>query len=343
MRPFEDLRPAFVQAAPLTLAVLTGAAGLMLLASGATPSEPERLTWLMAHAPITLIEVSHFLCSVAGLVLVLLAFGLRQRLDAAWAAAVAVTSTSAGRALLKGSNYEESAYLAAVFLLLLPFHEAFPRQARLSRMEIKPGWLISMLIAFIGVAVIGLWSFQNADYGSMSWWQVMRNDDADRAIRSSAGAGLLLLAVGLWRLFATAATPKVTGEADPDFARIRAILAKAEDASPEANLALLGDKRFLFSESGQSFLMFGVRGRTWVAMGAPVGLKSERSDLLWRFRELAAAHAARPGVYGFGPDLLPEIIDMGLQVQKTGEAALIDLKTFSAAGRRREVRRRNWR
>jgi glycosyltransferase 2 family protein len=343
MRLLEGLRPAAVQAAPIVLAVMVGAAGTMLLLSGATPSEPERLTWLMAHAPIALIEVSHFLSSIAGLVLILLAFGLRQRLDAAWAASVAVVIVAAALALLKGVNYEESVVLAVVFTALLPFHEAFPRQARLSRMEIKPGWLISMLLAFVGVGVLGLWSFQNADFGDMAWWQVMRADDADRAIRSSAGAGLLLLLVGLWRLFATAATPKVTGEDDPDFTRVRAILANAEDMSPEANLALLGDKRFLFSDSGRSFLMFGVHGRTWIALGAPVGLASERGDLLWKFRELADAHAARPGIYDFGPELLPDIIDMGLQVQKTGEAALIDLASFSVAGRRREVLRRNWR
>ena len=343
MPSLDDLRPAAVQAAPIALALAVGGAGMVLLLSGATPSDPERMGWLLKYAPATLIDVSHFLSSIAGLVLVLLAFGLRQRLDAAWAASVALVSVSAALALLKGFNWEETILLGAVLLMLLPFHEAFPRQARLSRMEIKPGWLISMLLAFVGVVVLGLWSFQNADYGTLAWWQVMRAEDADRAIRSSAGAGVLLLVVGLWRLFATAATPPVVGEDDPHFARVRAILAQAEDMPPEANLALLGDKRFLFSESGRSFLMFGVHGRSWVALGAPVGLASERSDLLWRFRELADAHAARPGIYDFGPELLPDVIEMGLQVQKTGEAALVDLASFSTAGRRREVLRRNWR
>ena len=62
-----------------------------------------------------------------------------------------------------------------------------------------------------------------------------------------------------------------------------------------AHLALLGDKRFLFSDSGETFLMFGVRGRSWIAMGPPVGKRCERLDLLWRFRELADAHARQPG------------------------------------------------
>ena len=119
---------------------------------------------------------------------------------------------------------------------------------------------------------------------------------------------VLLLVVGVWRMISTPATPPVIGEDDPDFTRVGAILACAEDAPPDANLALLGDKRFLFSESGESFMMFGVRGRSWIALGAPIGKRCERSDLLWRFRELADAHAARPGIYNIGPDDLPDLI-----------------------------------
>ena len=133
------------------------------------------------------------------------------------------------------------------------------------------------------------------------------------------------------------------GEDDPDFTRVRAILACAEDAPPDANLALLGDKRFLFSESGESFMMFGVRGRSWIALGAPIGKRCERSDLLWRFRELADAHAARPGIYNIGPDELPDLIDMGFHLQKIGEFAAVPLADFTVSGRRREVLRRNWR
>ena len=98
---------------------------------------------------------------------------------------------------------------------------------------------------------------------------------------------------------------------------MRAILAKAEVAEPGSNLALLGDKRFLFSASGESFLMFGVRGRAWVALGAPVGRREERQELLWRFRELADSHAARPGVHGLNAEDLPEI------VERTGDAPFV--------------------
>src|SRR5689334_13243498 len=114
MRFFRDLKPALLAVAPTVAAVLTLAAGVMLLASGATPSVPGRFMRLMAVTPVLLIEVSHFLSSVMGLVLVLLAFGLRSRLDAAWGATLAALAVAAPLALLKAFALEEALVLAAL-------------------------------------------------------------------------------------------------------------------------------------------------------------------------------------------------------------------------------------
>ena len=339
----QALRPAILAGAPNILAVLTAAAGVMLLASGATPSDPVRFMWLAEHTPIILIEISHFLSSILGVVLVMLAFGLSRRLDAAWGVTMGVLGAAAVLAFFKGFNWEESLVLLALLAILAPCHAAFARTARLSRMEVTPGWMLSALAALAGAGLIGWWSFQNLDYGNVSWLRVMADADAARAIRSSAGAAVFLLAVGVWRLLATPATPAVAGEDDPDFNRVRGILATAETAEPSSNLALRGDKRFLFSESGKSFLMFGVRGRSWIALGAPVGCRAERLDMLWRFRELADAHAARPGIYGLGPDDLPDVVELGFAIQKVGETAAVPLESFSMEGRRLGNIRRSWR
>jgi phosphatidylglycerol lysyltransferase len=343
MRFWNAYKGALFAAAPWTAALATAAAGVMLLASGARPSEPYRFMRLVEITPVLLIEISHFASSVAGLVLVMLAFGLRARLDAAWGATMATLLAAAPLALLKGFNWEEAAVLLGLAVLLAPFHGAFPRNARLSRMEVTPGWLLSAACAVLGAGLLGLWSFQHADYAGEPWWKVMVDADAARAIRAWAGAALALFAFGLWRLLVSAATPPVVGEADPKFARVRAILAKAEVAEPGSNLALLGDKRFLFSASGDSFLMFGVRGRSWVALGGPVGRRDERLELLWRFRELADSHAARPGLYGLTVDDLPDIVELGFSIQKVGESAAVPLETFSVEGRRRGNLRRAWR
>ncbi|HEY7899913.1 MAG TPA: bifunctional lysylphosphatidylglycerol flippase/synthetase MprF [Caulobacteraceae bacterium] len=338
-----ELRPALLAAAPNLMAVLAAAAGVLLLASGATPSDPTRFLWLSTHTPLVLIEISSFLSSILGVVLVMLAFGLSRRLDAAWAATEAVLVLAAILALFKGFDFEESAILVGLAVILAPCHPAFMRTARLSRLEVTPSWMLSALAALAGAGLVGWWSFQNLDYANSSVLKVIGDQDAARAIRSSAGAAAVLLAIGVWRLLATPATPAVAGETDPDFGRVRAILGSAEAAEPASNLALRGDKRFLFSASGKSFLMFGVRGRSWIALGSPVGRRSEQLDLLWRFRELADAHAARAGIYGVGPEGLPDLVELGFAIQKVGESAAVPLLSFSMEGRRLGNIRRSWR
>src|SRR3989344_5113801 len=332
--------PAVTAAAPWTAALLTLGLGVLLLAAGARPSMPTRFIRLMEFEPVILIELSHFLSSVIGLVLVMLAFGLRARLDGAWWATLATLLIAAPLSLVKGFVWEETALLLALAVVLAPFHHAFPRKTQLTRMQVTPGWLVSAACFVAGAGMIGLWSFQNADYGDLPWWRVMADEDAARSLRAWAGAALALLAFGIWRLFSSAAPPPIVGEDDPDFERVRKILATAEGSRPPSDLALLGDKRFLFSPSGESFLMFGVRGRSWIALGSTVGRRDERMELLWRFRELADAHAARPGFYNLEPDDLPDVVELGFAIQKMGEASISPLESFTIEGTKRGNLRR---
>jgi hypothetical protein len=101
---------------------------------------------------------------------------------------------------------------------------------------------------------------------------------------------------------------------------------------PIANLALLGDKHFLFSQTGRSFIMFGVRGGSWIAMGEPVGPAKERLEILWQFRELCDRHGAGSAFYHITPDSLPQFVELGLTFQKLGEEGVVVLDRFSIEG-----------
>lgn len=343
MRFLRDLKPAALSAAPAVAALIALGCGVMLLASGARPSEPERFVQLMATTPVILIELSHLISSLLGLMLVILAFGLRARLGAAWAATMIVLLVAAPLSLEKGIVWEDTAILLVGAAVIAPFRAAFPRTARLSRMEVTPGWLLSAACLLLGAGLIGVWSYMNADYGDVPFWRVMVDDDIARSARGWAAAAVALLAFGLWRMLGSAATPPIVGEDDPEFARVRCILATAATARPNSNLALLGDKRFLFSPSGESFLMFGVRGRSWIALAPPVGRPDEKLELLWRFRELADAHAARPAIYALDAEDLPDVVEMGFSIQKIGEVAVLPLQGFTMEGTRRGKARRAWR
>ena len=106
----------------------------------------------------------------------------------------------------------------------------------------------------------------------------------------------------------------------------------AKQPRPDALLALMGDKSFLFSDSGAGFLMFATRGRTWVALGDPVGPPAEWPDLVWRFIELADSHGGKAAFYQIPPSSLPLYLDAGLKIFKLGEIARVFLPSFTLEG-----------
>ena len=126
---------------PNLLATLVFIGGAILLVSGATPTVAERLAVLAPVAPLALIEVSHFLGSLAGLALLVLALGLRRRLDGAWWMACVVMSAGIVLSLVKGIDWEEALYLAIVLAALLPSRKAFYRKSRLLEQRLSVPWL----------------------------------------------------------------------------------------------------------------------------------------------------------------------------------------------------------
>lgn len=112
----------------------------------------------------------------------------------------------------------------------------------------------------------------------------------------------------------------------------RAACIVAQQPQARASLALLGDKEFLFSASGESFLMYRKSGRCFVAMGDPVGPEQEWAELITRFSALAEANRGWPVFYQVESKALAAYKGEGLSCMKIGEEARIGLTEFSMAG-----------
>ena len=80
---------------------------------------------------------------------------------------------------------------------------------------------------------------------------------------------------------------------------------------------------------------FGTHGRTWAALGDPVGTPTEWSELVWRFIELADSHGSRAAFYQIPASSLPLYLDAGLKILKLGEEARVFLPSFTLEGSER--------
>jgi phosphatidylglycerol lysyltransferase len=315
----------------LSLAVFIGGAVLML--SGALPAIPHRLSYLNESVPLPFIEISHFVGSLAGMGLLLLARGLYRRLDAAYLLALGLLGFGIVASLLKGFDYEEAFILALILLVLLPCRHLFFRRASLLSEGFTPGWLAAIAVVVVSSIGLGLFAFRHVDYSNELWWHFSVKGEAPRFLRAEVGALVLALTIGLAKLLRPASyRPYQVPEGVPE--AVMAIIAGSPSAS--ANLALLGDKQFLLNEQQQAFIMYGTAGQSWVAMGDPIGPVEQWPELLWQFRQMAHRFADRTVFYEVGPEHLHFYLDMGLTLLKLGEDARVSLTDFSLEGSRRK-------
>ncbi|OIO01827.1 MAG: hypothetical protein AUJ49_07125 [Desulfovibrionaceae bacterium CG1_02_65_16] len=323
----------FPVVAPRVLAALTFLAGMVLLISGATPAVHSRLQWLEDFLPLSVLEFSHFVGSLAGLGLLILARGLHKRLDAAYFITACVLFAGIIASLLKGLDYEEALLLTVLLLALLPCHKFFYRKASLLSEGFTRGWVMAILVALATSILLGYMAYGDTTLDSELWWIFTFEDEASRFMRATVGILVVTLIIAALRLMRSA-KPRYVPPCEGDIQTVRELVAAAPETP--AYLALLRDKSFLVSRARDGFLMYGICGRSWVCMGDPVGPPAARAELAWRFREMVDLYAGWTVFYQAGKENLPLYLDLGLSLIKIGEEARVPLPGFSLAGQARK-------
>jgi phosphatidylglycerol lysyltransferase len=315
-----------VPATPNHHAIVVLGAGVVLSVSGATPRVGWRLRWLDDSLPLALIELSHFSASVAGVALVILARALHQRLDTARHLAIVALLVGIAGSLLKGLDYEEALVLTVVLAAVVRARSQFWRRSSITAEPLTRGWTVAVIAAIVGTTWLGFFSYRHVAYDNELWWQFATRGDAPRFLRATVGVTVAAIGFALARLMRPA-VHLPPAPRDDDFAAVRRIL-RASGRS-ESNLALLGDKSILFGDRSESFLMYAVRGHSWVALGDPVGPPDAQRALVSRFRALARRHGGRPVFYGVSSEHLALYAEQGLALYKLGEEARVSLQGWT--------------
>jgi len=321
---------------PRLLAVTTYIGGAILLLSGAVPARQSRLDVLQRLVPLAVMELSHFLGSLVGLGLVILAGGLQRRLDVAYVMASVLLAAGIVLSMLKGFNYEAALVLSIVLTALLPCRRYFYRRASVIGERFTPGWSLAVVVVIAGSIWLGFFAHRHQEYSTELWWQFSLFGAAPRFLRASVG----VVAGGVFFAVAHLLRPARARPVPPDpptMERVRRIVSGVPRAA--AHLALLGDKSFLFNDDGRAFIMYTGFGRSFIAMGDPVGPPECHAELVWRFRELCDRSDSWPVFYEASAANLPLYLDIGLDPLKFGEEARVSLTTFSMEGSNRKPQR----
>jgi Uncharacterized conserved protein len=313
---------------PQVMAVIIIFSGVVLLFSGAVPVPSDRLVLLQGFVPLLAVEASHMIAGAAGLGLVILARGLSLRLNAAYRLAVVLLGMGIAAFLLKGLLYEGAVVLGVILVVLLGTRPEFQRKGSLFDQGYPAEW-VSTLMAILAVTVwLGLFSYKPLEYSHGLWWHFDYEAEFSRFLRTTMTVLALTSGITLVNLLRPDPIPDLPHAAS--LGQVRRIV--KQDPNTRASLALLGDKRFLFSDSGEAFIMYRVRGKSWVALGDPVGPRREHEKLVWTFRELCDRYGGWPAFYLVDAEHLSLYVDLGLSLLKLGEDARISLEGFSLQG-----------
>ena len=332
------LSPWFNGILPPFFAGLTLVSGAVLLFSGATAVLPGRLELLSDLLPLPVMEISHFLNSVIGMSLLILARGLQRRLDAAYWLTLVLLVAGAVASLLKGIDYEEAGLLILLAVALAPAHRLFYRRASMFDITFSFGWVLACATVLGCTVWLVLFSYQHVEYRNDLWWQFsFYHGNAPRALRALVGATGVAFLFALTTLIRSARQRATLPDEDQ---LTRALPLIKHFQSAQAHLALMGDKSLLFDEEGKAFIMYGIEGRSWVAMGDPVGRDDRaRQELVWTFRERCERGGGWPVFYQVNPDDLDLYLEVGMSLLKIGEEARVRLEHFNLDGKSKKVLR----
>jgi phosphatidylglycerol lysyltransferase len=171
-----------------------------------------------------------------------------------------------------------------------------------------------------------LFAHRQAAWAAQPWWEFALHAEASRSLRGAVGAIGLFMLLALHRLIRPPAA-EATAPAGEELERARPLV----EGSPwtYANLVYRADKSLLFSTAGDAFLMYGRQGRSWIAMGDPVGSESGARELAWRFHELSDRNDGWCVFFEVRAQRRALYAELGLSLTPLGEEARVELAKFT--------------
>ncbi|WP_174244111.1 MULTISPECIES: phosphatidylglycerol lysyltransferase domain-containing protein [Streptomyces] len=285
---------------------------------------------------------------VVGILLLLLAHGLKRRKRRAWMAAVALLPVGIAAQLV----YRHSVCGAALSMALLVFLVRHRREfAALpdprSRWKALANFVVLGGASFaIGLVVVS--SHPAKTVGSPTLWERVQHvlwglfgfegpisytHHVDYTVGYSLGAlGLLTVATTAYLAFRPEhPAARLT---DDDERQLRELLAKHGARDSLGYFALRRDKGAVFSPTGKAAVCYRVISGVMLASGDPIGDVEAWPGAIERFMEEARAHSWTPAVTGCsetGGQVWTR--ETGMDALELGDEAIVDVADFTLTGR----------
>src|SRR5580704_4318682 len=308
------------------------------------------LTRLHSFVPGNLVNVTHTVSVIIGLLLLMLSHGLKRRKRRAWEAVTVLLAVSA---VVHVIPYREGRIVTAVVSALLVGALIYFRAEFYAVGDPRTRW--RALWVFLGLVVadvaIGLTYILLArglaqDY---SLWQravhvvyglvgvsgpvhFVPERRSDLFSLLTSALGLFTLVVTAYLFFRPARPAGRLGQQDSE--RVRDLLEKQGDRDSLGYFTLRSDKNIIWSPTGKSCIGYRVVSGVMLAGGDPLGDPEAWPGAIHAFLDEAARHAWVPAVMGCGEHAAEVWCREGeLTALELGDEAIVEVADFSLKGR----------
>ncbi len=338
--------------APATLARLVWLVGVVSLISAASPAFRGRARVVTEMVPPVFPAAATTGTLAAGVVLMLLAGGLRRGKFRAWLLATVLTAFATAAHVVKGLDVEEAVLTACVFLLLLTARDRFralpdPRSPRRIVALVGLGLPLATLLGFFWVSAdldglspgsTPLSRLTEAFLGLVGIAGPLSFVSSEAAERTSVGLAVLgaalLLTVVLVALQPASGPHRLDGQEQDD---VRRLLAQWGVVDSLSWFALRADRAVLFSPSRKAAVSYRIVGGVSLAAGDPLGDPEAWPGAISSWLEEAEAHGWLPGVLGASERGAEAYHRAGLDALELGDEAILRTAEFTTEGRRMRV------
>jgi phosphatidylglycerol lysyltransferase len=315
-----------IEIARRIIAVLTGAAGLLIILSSASPALHARLVIIERVLPLPLVEAGQLTAASAGLLLLMLARGLGRGYRAAYQWTMALLSIGAVAAVLKGLDWEEAVVLGSLAAVGAFYAGLFDRESHGDWFDTGD---IGVAMAGVSVFIVFGTLAHRLDPSAIARWSELGYRlEAMRFVRTAAALALWVGAAALYIGLRVPVRFERPAAVDVD----RALDLHAQIGGSSTPLMIANGDKSIFFDDDRGLCGYRTIGPYLAVFADPVVRAQDRIAFLEALFAFAESIDRRPLFYQISPDWIPPLHDRGYAFYKLGEEAHLPLDRVTLEG-----------
>ncbi|MGJ9506482.1 bifunctional lysylphosphatidylglycerol flippase/synthetase MprF [Actinotignum sp. GS-2025b] len=304
--------------------------GIFSIVNAFAPSFYARVALLHVFLPHEMIRSSRIVSLLVGIMLLILARGVRQRVSRIFPIILILLGVAAVASVARGLDTGAIIVIILFAILLYLARGAFNRD------PLPFEW---RSFAFSAVIAVGI------PLGIFAWRWIHGAPQAHvhptaHALLTGVSMICFVSLISLALLFSRSRAPHFELPTPEDVHRFETFMGEHNAGNAFTHLFYLGDKQVFYSSNGRAALLYRPYRSSMLVLGDPFGDEASFEELFEEFVTYADEHGCSVAIYEIADIYLGACANIGFSFVKIGEDATVDLATYSNVGNKGKVFRR---